>query len=88
MKRHPGLKPTELVPDNQLKNTFDQDWVYLIKDMKVREKYQMKISADPIQTPEAPHKEPNYENDCGDAIPEEEIKVEMAGIANNDNFYL
>ena len=59
MKRHPGLEPRELVPDNQPENPFDQDWVYLIKDMKVREKYQMQISADPIQTPEAPQKEPN-----------------------------
>ncbi len=86
MKRHPGLEPRELVPDNQPENPFDQDWLFLIKDMKVREKYQMKISADPIQTPEAPKKEPNLENDCGDAIRVEEIKAEMAGIANNDNF--
>jgi len=39
MKRHPGFEPRELVPDNQPENPFDQDWIYLINDMKVREKY-------------------------------------------------
>jgi hypothetical protein len=54
MKRHPGLEPRELVPDNQPENPFDQDWVFLIKDIKVRDKYKKATPLYPVQMLEAP----------------------------------
>ena len=54
MKRHPGLEPRELVPDNQPENPFDQDWVFLIKDIKVRDRYKKATPPDPVEMLEAP----------------------------------
>ncbi len=74
------MEPRELVPDNQPENRYDQDWVFLIKDIKVREKYQKEISADPIKTPEAPQKDT--------ATRMTAAMLFLRRIANNDNFDL
>jgi hypothetical protein len=54
MKRHPGLDRTELLSGNQPANPYDKDWVFLIKDIKVRDKYKKATPLDPVQMLEAP----------------------------------
>ncbi len=54
MKRHPGLDSTELLAGNQPANPFDKDSVFLIKDIKVRDKYKKATPPDPVKMLEAP----------------------------------
>jgi hypothetical protein len=48
------LDRTELLSGNQPANPYDKDWVFLIKDIKVRDKYKKATPPDPVQTLEAP----------------------------------
>ena len=59
MKRHPGLDRIELLSGNQPANPYDKDWIFLIKDIKVRDKYKNTTPPDPVQMLEAPINESN-----------------------------
>ena len=60
MKRHPGLDRIELLFGNQPANPYDKDWIFLIKDIKVRDNYKKKTTPpDPVQMLEAPINESN-----------------------------
>jgi hypothetical protein len=48
------LDRTELLSRNQPANPYDKDWVFLIKDIKVRDKYKKATPLDPVQMLEAP----------------------------------
>ncbi len=59
MKCHPSLDRIELLSGNQPANPHDKDWVFLIKDIKVGDKYKKATPPDPVQMLEAPINESN-----------------------------
>ena len=50
-RQHPSHQPQELVPGEAPTDPIDDNWVYLIKDAKVRQRYETALVSQPPLAP-------------------------------------